>query len=75
MSPYRKPLTQLTNRPLCLDSNEHVSHDIENDLKDLKMCMLGKHDRLHLFYRRLSSEVSFQDHLGFLSLITQVNYH
>ncbi|GAA6083770.1 DNA repair and recombination protein RAD54-like, partial [Tachysurus ichikawai] len=23
MSPYRKPLTQLTNRPLCVDSNEH----------------------------------------------------
>uniref|UniRef100_A0A3B4C5R1 DNA repair and recombination protein RAD54-like n=1 Tax=Pygocentrus nattereri TaxID=42514 RepID=A0A3B4C5R1_PYGNA len=23
ISPYRKPLTQLTNRPLCVDSNEH----------------------------------------------------
>ncbi|XP_027002252.2 DNA repair and recombination protein RAD54-like [Tachysurus fulvidraco] len=23
MSPYRKPLTQLTNRPVCVDSNEH----------------------------------------------------
>lgn len=24
-SPFRKPLTQLTNRPLCLDSSQHVS--------------------------------------------------
>ncbi|KAM9482887.1 DNA repair and recombination protein RAD54-like [Clarias gariepinus] len=23
MSPFRKPLTQVTNRPLCVDSNEH----------------------------------------------------